>query len=149
MLRPSSRAIAFCLIALTGCGGGAATVRLDSHHPASPYGPEAVATAPPLALVPDEFDRAVVGATTRVPKERSDTAPATDHAAPTHSHPTSTAQQSTAAARGTGSADSTATRADEPETAIFVCPMHPEVTDTTASKCPKCGMKLVPKEEHR
>jgi FtsP/CotA-like multicopper oxidase with cupredoxin domain len=26
----------------------------------------------------------------------------------------------------------------------FVCPMHPEVTDTAASTCPKCGMKLVP-----
>jgi FtsP/CotA-like multicopper oxidase with cupredoxin domain len=26
----------------------------------------------------------------------------------------------------------------------FVCPMHPEVTDTAASTCPNCGMKLVP-----
>jgi FtsP/CotA-like multicopper oxidase with cupredoxin domain len=26
----------------------------------------------------------------------------------------------------------------------YVCPMHPEVTDTEASSCPKCGMKLVP-----
>jgi len=25
----------------------------------------------------------------------------------------------------------------------YVCPMHPEVTDTEASSCPKCGMKLV------
>jgi FtsP/CotA-like multicopper oxidase with cupredoxin domain len=28
----------------------------------------------------------------------------------------------------------------------YVCPMHPEVTDTAASTCPKCGMKLVPAE---
>ena len=28
----------------------------------------------------------------------------------------------------------------------YVCPMHPEVTDTEASSCPKCGMKLVPGE---
>jgi Cu(I)/Ag(I) efflux system membrane fusion protein len=27
---------------------------------------------------------------------------------------------------------------------IYSCPMHPEVTDTTASRCPKCGMKLEP-----
>jgi FtsP/CotA-like multicopper oxidase with cupredoxin domain len=27
---------------------------------------------------------------------------------------------------------------------IYVCPMHPEVTATSASVCPKCGMKLVP-----
>ena len=26
----------------------------------------------------------------------------------------------------------------------YVCPMHPEVTDTEASTCPKCGMKLIP-----
>ena len=26
----------------------------------------------------------------------------------------------------------------------YVCPMHPEVIDTEASSCPKCGMKLVP-----
>ena len=26
----------------------------------------------------------------------------------------------------------------------YVCPMHPEVTDSEASSCPKCGMKLVP-----
>jgi len=28
----------------------------------------------------------------------------------------------------------------------YVCPMHPEVTDTEASTCPKCGMKLIPAE---
>lgn len=26
----------------------------------------------------------------------------------------------------------------------YTCPMHPEVTDTRPSACPKCGMKLVP-----
>ena len=41
------------------------------------------------------------------------------------------------------------------EAASYVCPMHPEVTDTEASSCPKCGMKLVPADnvpgagEHR
>jgi FtsP/CotA-like multicopper oxidase with cupredoxin domain len=28
----------------------------------------------------------------------------------------------------------------------YVCPMHPEVTDTKPSTCPKCGMKLIPAE---
>jgi FtsP/CotA-like multicopper oxidase with cupredoxin domain len=28
----------------------------------------------------------------------------------------------------------------------YVCPMHPEVTDTQASTCPKCGMTLIPAE---
>ena len=30
---------------------------------------------------------------------------------------------------------------------IWVCPMHPEVTDTERSNCPECGMFLVPEEE--
>jgi hypothetical protein len=28
----------------------------------------------------------------------------------------------------------------------YVCPMHPEITSPEPGKCPKCGMKLVPKE---
>jgi hypothetical protein len=32
------------------------------------------------------------------------------------------------------------------QSAVFVCPMHPEVTSTTPGVCPKCNMKLVPKE---
>jgi FtsP/CotA-like multicopper oxidase with cupredoxin domain len=30
------------------------------------------------------------------------------------------------------------------EASSYACPMHPEVTDTEASSCPKCGMKLIP-----
>jgi FtsP/CotA-like multicopper oxidase with cupredoxin domain len=30
------------------------------------------------------------------------------------------------------------------EAALYVCPMHPEVTSATADRCPECGMKLVP-----
>ena len=30
--------------------------------------------------------------------------------------------------------------------AVFVCPMHPEVTAREPGKCPKCGMKLVPRK---
>lgn len=28
----------------------------------------------------------------------------------------------------------------------YTCPMHPEVQQNTPGRCPKCGMKLVPKE---
>jgi FtsP/CotA-like multicopper oxidase with cupredoxin domain len=35
---------------------------------------------------------------------------------------------------------------DEAPASLYVCPMHPEVTDSEASSCPKCGMKLVPAE---
>ncbi|HET9450250.1 MAG TPA: heavy metal-binding domain-containing protein [Aggregicoccus sp.] len=29
---------------------------------------------------------------------------------------------------------------------LYACPMHPEVTDTRPSRCPKCGMTLVPQK---
>ncbi len=28
----------------------------------------------------------------------------------------------------------------------FTCPMHPEIVRPSAGRCPKCGMKLVPKK---
>jgi uncharacterized protein involved in copper resistance len=31
--------------------------------------------------------------------------------------------------------------------AMYVCPMHPEVTSSAPGKCPKCGMTLVKKEQ--
>lgn len=33
--------------------------------------------------------------------------------------------------------------------AEYTCPMHPEVTQKTPGKCPKCGMDLVPNEGHK
>lgn len=39
---------------------------------------------------------------------------------------------------------STASPAAPAAATRYACPMHPEVTDTKASDCPKCGMKLVP-----
>jgi hypothetical protein len=29
---------------------------------------------------------------------------------------------------------------------VYTCPMHPEVTSDKPGRCPKCGMKLVPKK---
>jgi len=49
---------------------------------------------------------------------------------------------STAAAPASSSAPATNAAA------IYVCPMHPEVTsDQPDQRCPKCGMKLVRKSE--
>ena len=30
--------------------------------------------------------------------------------------------------------------------AVYICPMHPEVTEGKPGQCPKCGMNLVPKK---
>lgn len=35
------------------------------------------------------------------------------------------------------------------EKAVFVCPMHPEVTASKQDECPKCGMKLVSKSDKK
>jgi hypothetical protein len=34
-----------------------------------------------------------------------------------------------------------------PDSATYVCPMHPEIVRKEPGKCPICGMKLVPKKE--
>jgi hypothetical protein len=31
-------------------------------------------------------------------------------------------------------------------TRMYTCPMHPEVKADAASKCPRCGMRLVPQD---
>ena len=31
-------------------------------------------------------------------------------------------------------------------TPMYTCPMHPEVKADAASKCPRCGMSLVPQD---
>lgn len=32
------------------------------------------------------------------------------------------------------------------QSVVYTCPMHPEVEQDGPGECPKCGMKLVPKE---
>ncbi|MFP2926282.1 heavy metal-binding domain-containing protein [Pyxidicoccus sp. 3LG] len=48
-------------------------------------------------------------------------------------------QHGTAAPRDAGTSSDAAS-------AVYVCPMHPEVRSDTPGKCPKCGMKLVPEQ---
>lgn len=42
-----------------------------------------------------------------------------------------------------GHASSATPAAGSAAATVYACPMHPEVTDTKASACPKCGMTLV------
>ncbi len=32
--------------------------------------------------------------------------------------------------------------ASQPRAAVYTCPMHPEVRQSTPGRCPKCGMEL-------
>ena len=49
--------------------------------------------------------------------------------------------------RASGSAGGAQVQAtDAGVSAIYVCPMHPEVTSSAPGRCPKCGMNLVPKK---
>lgn len=36
--------------------------------------------------------------------------------------------------------------ADEKESKVYVCPMHPDVVSEKEGSCPKCGMFLVEKK---
>lgn len=42
--------------------------------------------------------------------------------------------------------DQSATTDAGAATAVYTCPMHPEVTSSAPGRCPKCGMNLVPRK---
>jgi hypothetical protein len=61
--------------------------------------------------------------------------------------PNDTAPPATAPKTPKTPASSTARAAQSrsaPTTAVYTCPMHPEVRSSTPGNCPKCGMPLVP-----
>ena len=64
------------------------------------------------------------------PAGHGDHADHADHA--THQHPPQTSPAEKA-----------------PADAAYTCPMHPEIVENKPGKCPKCGMKLVPKKAEK
>lgn len=71
------------------------------------------------------------------------TSPASPEAeeAPAPSVATSlTADPLAASAPSPGAGD----HADQPAATEYVCPMHPDVRQSTPGRCPRCGMTLVP-----
>jgi len=116
---------------LLACGGSlpARSATLD---PANPDGPE----SPPLSgsLFATDSVASLQGESAH--REASSGEEHAKHhhaAAPEHA-----AHGATPAAQQPGESSDSA--------AVYTCPMHPEVTSPVPGKCPKCGMKLVPKK---
>jgi hypothetical protein len=97
--------------------------------------PEAVAEAKKAAAnIPDGDIRHIVPGTDRAIGRKASTAAPEPAGHEHHAAPEPRPAASSAPAR------------PEAPTALYVCPMHPEVTSNEPGTCPKCGMALVRKK---
>ena len=135
---------------LTGCGAGARPARVPASDPANPRAAEAPADVAGSRLRPDEFDQPVEVAGFERPAGSKTTPTTPQHlkspSRPEHGSGGGAKKQGGPAPPST---KSTQTLRSTQQTALYVCPMHPEVTDSIPSKCPKCGMTLVRKKERQ
>jgi hypothetical protein len=106
-------------LALSGCASVTPPPRFGAVSPADPAAPEAPGPLPTPALM---------GTADPAPEASPPAAAAPGH----EGH----------AGHGPGPQSA-------PVEAAYFCPMHPEVGSATPATCPKCGMKLVPKEGGR
>jgi len=121
---------------LSACAGQPVTWQPPSDHPASAAAMEAPAPQPSstLALAGDHDARN--GAPTAQPDAD------TDHAHHQHNGDDDMMHD------GAGGDDDGAADAPAMSPEPYLCPMHPEVgSNDPAARCPKCGMKLVPRDE--
>lgn len=116
------------LLALAGCTASYTAPSLTADHPASVSAEQ----APPATRRPT-LDLPVVDVV------ETPAGPATEHAGHEASEK-NVPQQPEAAEDG---AESPAAARPGDATALYSCPMHPEVTsDKLDQRCPKCGMRL-------
>jgi hypothetical protein len=110
------------VVALTGCAARYTEPALSADHPANPDAAQVSTSAQPSHRTLDLSQTDPIASMPEGPKTRHE-----DHGAG-HTDQHSAPDQSTGAA-------------------LYVCPMHPEVTsDQPNQRCPKCGMKLKKRE---
>jgi heavy metal-binding protein len=125
------------LLAAAACGSGLPP-RSAALDPSNPNGPE----SPPLGISPvADSAGAAAGELThgdvnRVEGSEHHVEPKDQAAIPAPA--ASPHHAASAPAQGQGGS---------PKAIVYTCPMHPEVTSSEPGKCPKCGMKLMPKKD--
>lgn len=103
---------------LAGCTAPPVEHEFGLNHPANPRATESPLPSSSLTLA---TETAVV----QPPTDDSNSMPAHQHGA---------------------AAPATIPSTSPTTAALYICPMHKEVTSNSPGKCPKCGMKLVAKK---
>ncbi|HLL52614.1 MAG TPA: heavy metal-binding domain-containing protein [Myxococcaceae bacterium] len=132
-------------VPLVACAGGAPLVRPASEDPSNPAAPEGLAAPPSEALTGNAPPPPTPIGDGPVPKgedEGEDEGHAHGHhhaATAPHAH-----HAHHAAHPGEGHAHPAAATAPA-SPIVYSCPMHPEVTQAEPGRCPRCKMKLTPR----
>lgn len=122
------------VLLMAGCAAPPLAPALSPDHPASVDAIEAPYSPPQSVLV---ADRAGLSP-----------GPVSQPASPGagHEHHGTSAPPVTTSGADTSSMGAPPTTQPQEATAIYVCPMHPDVVSDAPGKCPKCGMNLVKKQ---
>jgi heavy metal-binding protein len=136
------------VVLLAGCGSSSAGRRGDGLALADTGSP-GKGPVPRFVLAEDEFDREIVppagGARWGVTDSTVQPARVEPDGQPEDQDPAVEQPSSTTPRAGQAAKPKPRAVRSTAPAPVYACPMHPEVTDTKPSKCPKCGMTLVRK----